>query len=524
MRPIAIAILLLVLCCGSDPLFAQGANESAAKDRVATSLVEMERQWAEVCATHDTSVLERILADDFLGTNTEGKHYTKFEDIEKIRRSTKRYKSGRLDDVKVRFYGIDIAVLQGVETCVRETNDGKEEPETAIWTDTWIRRNGLWQIVAAQDAIYQTAAQETSGVISEPGTSTTRSGYEMQPDMTQQILATDDAAIATHSPQSVNSPQPPLEMQSLAKAFEGKWRINEKYEPDEWTPNGGVGYGEEIWRSGPGGFTFMEEVHDQGPAGESFGLAFIWWDKDKGFQGLWCENHNPHGCDHNAGSSTNPNFWDGKQQIVDNEFQRNGKTFRWHEVFSDITPTSFVQTADIGEKGGPLKRWLTIHATRIQERPMQDITKDSDEAELRAVMAERRKASIEGDVETIANSMVDDYVQTDIYGYRQNKTAWLNEYFKPLADLIKAGKFHWDVYEQKNLEFRPIGKSTVVIGDLEARGSGAKPGPQHTWVADPKESFGGTLHFTHVYVKRNGKWMLAALHNQLPLPPTNGTK
>ena len=57
--------------------------------------------------------------------------------------------------------------------------------------------------------------------------------------------------------------------------------------------------------------------------------------------------------------------WDGKQQVVDNEFQRDGKAFNWHEAFSDITPNSFVQTADIGVKGGPLKRWLTIHATRI---------------------------------------------------------------------------------------------------------------------------------------------------------------
>src|SRR5690348_15813504 len=57
-------------------------------------------------------------------------------------------------------------------------------------------------------------------------------------------------------------PQPAPEMQSLTKAFEGKWRISEKYEHDEWTPNGGVGVGEEVWRRGPGGFTFMEVVHN----------------------------------------------------------------------------------------------------------------------------------------------------------------------------------------------------------------------------------------------------------------------
>jgi ketosteroid isomerase-like protein len=146
------------------------------------------------------------------------------------------------------------------------------------------------------------------------------------------------------------------------------------------------------------------------------------------------------------------------------------------------------------------------------------------EAELRTFMAGLRKASLEGDVDAIANSMTDDYVQTDINGYRQDKTTWLNEYFKPLADLIEAGKFRWDEYERTNLRFRFYGDCAVVTGELHAKGTGTKFGGQHTWVADPNASFSGTLHFTHVYIKRNGKWMLAALHNQMSMPPANAAK
>jgi len=62
------------------------------------------------------------------------------------------------------------------------------------------------------------------------------------------------------------------------------------------------------------------------------------------------------------------------------------------------------------------------------------------------------------------------------------------------------------------------GDCAVVIGALDLKASGARPG-QHTWVADSNASFSGTLRFTHVYVKHNGKWLLAALHNQLPPPP-----
>jgi hypothetical protein len=150
-------------------------------------------------------------------------------------------------------------------------------------------------------------------------------------------------------------------------------------------------------------------------------------------------------------------------------------------------------------------------------------TDSSTEAELRAVMFERRQASLEGDSEKIASSMADQYLQTDISGYVQDKAAWLNEYFRPLAELIKAGKFRWEVYEQKDVRLRMYGDSAVVIGRLEAKGSGARATPQHTWVADPNASFSGTLRFTHVYIKRNGKWLLVALHNALPLPPNTST-
>ena len=153
------------------------------------------------------------------------------------------------------------------------------------------------------------------------------------------------------------------------------------------------------------------------------------------------------------------------------------------------------------------------------------VSDSSSEAELRAVMAERLKASIEGNTEKIASSLADEYLQTDIYGYVQDKTAWLNEYFKPLASLIKAGKFHWEVYEQKDVQLHILGDAAVVIGSLEAQGIGARTDRErHTWVADPSASFSGTLRFTRVYIRRNGKWLLAALHNAVPLPPNPPAK
>jgi mannose-6-phosphate isomerase-like protein (cupin superfamily) len=159
------AVIAALVAVTVPAAYAQAENEPQAGDPDAKSLVEMEREWAEVCVTHDVNVLERILADDFLGTNTDGKLYTKSDDIRKIRSSTKRFVSGRLNDVKVRFFGSDMAVLHGVETCLRKTNEGTEEPETAVWTDTWLKRKGRWQIVAAQDAAVPAMLKDDSKVI-----------------------------------------------------------------------------------------------------------------------------------------------------------------------------------------------------------------------------------------------------------------------------------------------------------------------------------------------------------------------
>jgi hypothetical protein len=114
--------------------------------------------------------------------------------------------------------------------------------------------------------------------------------------------------------------------------------------------------------------------------------------------------------------------------------------------------------------------------------------------------------------------MTDDYLQTDISGLVQNKDTWLKNYFITLADLIKAGKFRWETYDLKDVEIRIHGDTGIVIGALEAKGSGARFDiERHTWVADPNASFSGKLRFTRVYIRRDGKWLLAALQNAVPL-------
>jgi ketosteroid isomerase-like protein len=131
-----------LLCC----ILCQCArNERKEAERY---IVESERQWAESVATGDPSTVERILADDFLGLDPKGTLYDKVKMIADTRNAPQYFVSNHLNEVKVRFYG-DTAIAQGDESWERRSG----ERGRFVWTDTWIWRNGRWQIVAAEDLI-----------------------------------------------------------------------------------------------------------------------------------------------------------------------------------------------------------------------------------------------------------------------------------------------------------------------------------------------------------------------------------
>jgi hypothetical protein len=162
-----------------------------------------------------------------------------------------------------------------------------------------------------------------------------------------------------------NDAGPAPEMQSLAKSLKGNWSTTYEFAPSGSSSTGGSGTGEENWRTGPGGYVLMEEEQVRAPSGEMFLIAFHWWDKTTNkLRGMLCNNSGPAACDFNTYSNSSLN-WDGKRLTIDLQFSQGEKKMIWHEVWSGITATSFTQTGEMGEMGGPLKRAVTIHGTKL---------------------------------------------------------------------------------------------------------------------------------------------------------------
>lgn len=121
---------------------AQGTYSQAEAERYIKS---SESAWAESVATKDASVVKRILADDCVWV-LDGKILTKAQAVSDAQGGPGDFLSDHLDYAHVRFFG-DTAVVQGSETWTRK-GDRKGR---FVWTDTWLRRNGKWQIVASED-------------------------------------------------------------------------------------------------------------------------------------------------------------------------------------------------------------------------------------------------------------------------------------------------------------------------------------------------------------------------------------
>ena len=109
-------------------------------------ICDSERAWAESVATGDASTVKRILADDFIGIDPEGNRYGKAKMVADTGTAGKYFSSNEIGDIVVRFYG-DVAIAQGSEGWTRKTG----EKGRWVWTDTWLKRSGRWQIEAAED-------------------------------------------------------------------------------------------------------------------------------------------------------------------------------------------------------------------------------------------------------------------------------------------------------------------------------------------------------------------------------------
>lgn len=133
------------------PLAACAAEPDAADPAaVDAELNRYEQQWAALAMKPDTSaLLPRIVADDFSGQSDDGTVRNKAQEIAYWAKQPGTFASAGPVEMRFRHYG-DTVVGHGRQTLYFAAGGA---PLRLVWTDTWIKRDGRWQVVASQDAV-----------------------------------------------------------------------------------------------------------------------------------------------------------------------------------------------------------------------------------------------------------------------------------------------------------------------------------------------------------------------------------
>jgi len=130
-----------------SPSVGQESRWGSPDEETVKFIIAAEAKWANSACSSQPD-LKDVIADDFQGTSPSGRRYDKAKAIATDTKSLSR--DCQLGEVKVRFFGDSIAIAYGAESAVK-AKDAKETKRCLIWTDTWLKRAGKWQIVAAQD-------------------------------------------------------------------------------------------------------------------------------------------------------------------------------------------------------------------------------------------------------------------------------------------------------------------------------------------------------------------------------------
>ena len=129
-----------------------GQSTSSDKQDRAT-LIALENEW--LANLHNPVALEKILAADFVHPLPTGDFVTKAQHIQFVSTHLPPpNRKQRLDQMQVRVYG-DVGIVNGIVLTTDEQGSsgirGNPEVERSIFTDVFVRRNGRWEAVNAQE-------------------------------------------------------------------------------------------------------------------------------------------------------------------------------------------------------------------------------------------------------------------------------------------------------------------------------------------------------------------------------------
>src|SRR3989440_12981296 len=151
-----LAVTLLVL-------LASGRARAQPTSATEQEIIKLEQAVTDAQFKKDRAALERLLADDYLYTHSNGSVLNKAQEIAESMSSDVQWTDSKFADLKVRIFG-DVAVLTGRQT-IQGTAKGFVPGPRSI-TDIFVKRSGHWQGAGGQAPLEPT--QPDAPTLSSP--------------------------------------------------------------------------------------------------------------------------------------------------------------------------------------------------------------------------------------------------------------------------------------------------------------------------------------------------------------------
>jgi ketosteroid isomerase-like protein len=144
MKAASIAPALAVVLIFALPGWA-AAQVTSGKD--VDDVLKWERDGCAAYERNDAATIERIVADGYVLTNSRGGYDTKADDVKAARSKDVGFSTFRNENMKVRIFD-KTAIVTGTTIVKGVAKDGSRVDLAVLFTDTLVKMNGRWQLVA----------------------------------------------------------------------------------------------------------------------------------------------------------------------------------------------------------------------------------------------------------------------------------------------------------------------------------------------------------------------------------------
>jgi ketosteroid isomerase-like protein len=128
----------------------------------AGTILYLEREWNDAIVKGDAAWFERNFASDYSGASSRtGVRTNKAQDIEDVKGGKIKTQSATLSNMSVRVEG-NTAVVLGVNHIKGADDKGQPFDRRVSFTDTFIKRDGRWQVWTSQGTLMQPEGAMTS--------------------------------------------------------------------------------------------------------------------------------------------------------------------------------------------------------------------------------------------------------------------------------------------------------------------------------------------------------------------------